>query len=159
MKTKIDLDCFFDGTLGYDLRSVEKYKKNLDKCQEASEKLILEIKEKSNEAINSFSFEYQNKIKLQKNIAAEKRNKLVIGLGGSSAGAKAISAYLEKGINFFDNYDLRYLKIFFNTNNLKDFLIYVVSKSGNTFETMAILNLTYQHLAKISGVEEILTIC
>ena len=44
MNTSINLDCFFDGTLGYDFRSSEKYKKNLDKCQKASEKLILEVK-------------------------------------------------------------------------------------------------------------------
>ena len=44
MTISIDLNCFFDGTLGYDLRSTEEYKKNLNKCQKASEKLILEVK-------------------------------------------------------------------------------------------------------------------
>ena len=73
MTISIDLNCFFDGTLGYDLRSTEEYKKNLDKCQKASEKLILEIKEKSNEIIGSFSLEYQNKIKLQKQKIVEKK--------------------------------------------------------------------------------------
>jgi glucose-6-phosphate isomerase len=155
MTISIDLNCFFDSTLGYDLRSTEEYKKNLDKCQKASEKLILEIKEKSNEIISSFSLEYQNKIKLQKQKIVEKKNKLVIGLGGSSAGAKAISSYLDKGIYFFDNYDPKYISNFFKNYNLKDFTIYIISKSGNTFETMAMLNLIYQSLIEILSPEEI----
>ena len=112
MKIDIDLNCFFDGTLGYDLRSVNEYKKNLDLCQEASEKIIAETKNKSNEIINSFSRNYQEKIKLQKLKISEKKNKLVIGLGGSSAGAKAVNAYLEEGIYFFDNYDPGHLSNF-----------------------------------------------
>jgi glucose-6-phosphate isomerase len=155
MKIDIDLNCFFDGTLGYDLRSVNEYKKNLDLCQEASEKIIAETKNKSNEIINSFSRNYQEKIKLQKLEISEKKNKLVIGLGGSSAGAKAVNAYLEEGIYFFDNYDPGHLSNFFKNYNLKDFTIYIISKSGTTFETMAMLNLTYQHLIKILTKEEI----
>jgi glucose-6-phosphate isomerase len=155
MNTSVDLNFFFDGSLGYDLRSKEEYKKNLNKCQVASEKLIFEIKEKSNEIINSFSNDYQKKIKSQKAKIVEKKNKLVIGLGGSSAGAKALSSYLDKGIYFFDNYDPKHISNFFKNYNLKDFVIYVISKSGNTFETMAMLNLTYQHLVKISNAEEI----
>jgi glucose-6-phosphate isomerase len=155
MNTSVDLNFFFDGSLGYDLRSKEEYKKNLNKCQVASEKLIFEIKEKSNEIINSFSNDYQKKIKSQKAKIVEKKNKLVIGLGGSSAGAKALSSYLDTGIYFFDNYDPKYISNFFKNYNLKDFVIYVISKSGNTFETMAMLNLTYQHLVKISNAEEI----
>ena len=73
MKIDIDLNCFFDGTLGYDLRSVNEYKKNLDLCQEASEKIIAETKNKSNEIINSFSRNYQEKIKLQKLKISEKK--------------------------------------------------------------------------------------
>ena len=73
MNTSIDLNCFFDGTLGHDLKSSKEYKKNLDKCQIASEKLILEIKEKSNEAINSFGYDYQAKIKLKKDKIVEKK--------------------------------------------------------------------------------------
>tara|TARA_B110000503_G_scaffold2294_1_gene3021 strand:- start:1083 stop:2321 length:1239 start_codon:yes stop_codon:yes gene_type:complete len=155
MNISIDLNSFFDGSLGYDLRSTDLYKKNIDKCQEASEKLTLEIKDKSNEIINSFGHNYQSNTKLLKNKIVENNNKLVIGLGGSSAGSKAISMYLKKNIYFFDNYDLRYISHFFSNYNLNDFTIYIVSKSGNTFETLAMLNLTYQHLLKISTKEEI----
>ena len=86
MNISIDLNSFFDGSLGYDLRSTDLYKKNIDKCQEASEKLTLEIKDKSNEIINSFGHNYQSNTKLLKNKIVENNNKLVIGLGGSSAG-------------------------------------------------------------------------
>ena len=73
MNTSVDLNFFFDGSLGYDLRSKEEYKKNLNKCQVASEKLIFEIKKKSNEIINSFSNDYQKKIKSQKAKIVEKK--------------------------------------------------------------------------------------
>jgi hypothetical protein len=73
MITSIDLNYFFDGNPEYDLRSTEEYKKNLNKCQVASEKLIFEIKEKSNEIINSFGNDYQNKIKSQKAKIVEKK--------------------------------------------------------------------------------------
>jgi len=67
-------------------------------------------------------------------------------LGGSSAGAKAINGYLGYDFYFFDNYDPRYLSNFLQQNDLSDFTIYVISKSGNTFETLALFNLVYQHL-------------
>ncbi len=59
-----------------------------------------------------------------------------MGLGGSSAGAKALSMYLGNSIYFFDNYDLRYIDDFFKKHDLKEFQIYIISKSGNTFETL-----------------------
>ena len=153
MNVGIDLDFFFDGTLGYNIKTTENYKKNLEKCQQASEALIAEIKNKSNEILNSFSFDYQNKIKTIREKIVKKKNTLVVGLGGSSAGAKALSMYLGNSIYFFDNYDLRYIDDFFKKHDLKEFQIYIISKSGNTFETLAMLNLIYQHLLSISNKE------
>ena len=49
MSFKINLDSLFDGSLGFDLRDREEYKIRLETCHKASEKLILEIKNKSNE--------------------------------------------------------------------------------------------------------------
>jgi len=155
MNLSIDLSCFFDGSLGYDLKSTEDYKKNLEICNLASEKLILEIKNKNNEIVNSFSWDYQNHTKIERDKIIKKKNQLVIGIGGSSAGAKAISMYLGNNVFFFDNYDPLYISKFFQNSNVKNFTIYVISKSGNTFETLAMLNLTYQHLLKISNKADI----
>ncbi len=89
------------------------YKQNLEKCIKClCSKLLLEINNKSNEIINSFDINYQKKIRsLKKEKLNVKKNILVIGMGGSSAGAKAINSFINcKVIFFFDNYDLRLFK-------------------------------------------------
>ena len=155
MNIKFDLDIFFDGTLGYDLKKKKEFKKNLEKCIVAGDKLNLEIEKKNNPIINSFNLSYQNQIILEKKKIKNKSNKLIIGLGGSSAGAKAISNYLGYNFYFFDNFDPEYIYNFLQNNELSTFNIYVISKSGNTFETLAIFNLVYQHLLKKNKIFEI----
>ena len=155
MNISYDLSCLFDGSLGYDLKKKDEYKKNLEKCIFASEKLSSEVEQKTNSIISSFELNYQKQIQIQKNKIKKKKNKLIIGLGGSSAGAKAINGYLGDDFYFFDNYDPRYLSNFLQHNDLSDFIIYVISKSGNTFETLALFNLVYQHLLQKNKSQEI----
>ena len=155
MNISFDLSCFYDGSLGYDLRTKKEYKKNLEKCIVAGEKLNLEVEKKTNSIIDSFEQSYQDKIKLEKKIIHNKKNKLIIGLGGSSAGAKAINQYLDYNFYFFDNYDPEYIYNFLQLHDLNEFNIYVISKSGNTFEALAIFNLVYQHLIKNNKIKEI----
>ena len=155
MNISFDLSCLFDGSLGYDLKKKDEYKKNLEKCIFASEKLTSEVEQKTNSIINSFELNYQKQIQIQKDKIKKKKNKLIIGLGGSSAGAKAINGYLGHDFYFFDNYDPRYLSNFLQQNDLSDFTIYVISKSGNTFETLALFNLVYQHLLQKNNSQEI----
>ena len=47
MNIKFNLDVFFDGTLGYDLKKKKEFKKNLQKCIIAGDKLNLEIEKKN----------------------------------------------------------------------------------------------------------------
>ena len=155
MNISFDLSCFFDGSLGYDLKKKTEYKKNLEKCILAGEKLNQEIEKKTNSIINSFLLSYQDKIKIKKEKISNKKNKLIIGLGGSSAGAKAISTYVGHNLYFFDNFDPQYIFHFLQHHDLIDFNIYIISKSGNTFETLAIWNLVYQHLVEKNLVKEI----
>ena len=155
MSLDINLEYFFDGSMGYNLKSTEEYKKNIELCSNASEKVSKEIKEQSNEIFNSFTFSYQNSTKLIRDKIIKKKYQLVVGMGGSSAGAKAINMRIEGNIFFLDNYDPTYLQNFFKDYNIKDFTIYVISKSGSTFETLAICNLIFQHLLTISTIEEI----
>ena len=156
MRLDINLESFVDGSMGYNLKSTEEYKKNIDLCSVASEKVSKEIKEQSNEIFNSFTFSYQNSTKLIRDKIIKKKYQLVVGMGGSSAGAKAINMRIEGNVFFLDNYDPTYLQNFFKDYNLKDFTIYVISKSGSTFETLAMCNLIFQHLLKISTIEEII---
>ena len=156
MSLDINLEYFFDGSMGYNLKSTEEYKKNIELCSNASEKVSKEIKEQSNEIFNSFTFSYQNSTKLIRDKIIKKKYQLVVGMGGSSAGAKAINMRIEGNIFFLDNYDPTYLQNFFKDYNIKDFTIYVISKSGSTFETLAMCNLIFQHLLTISTIEEII---
>ena len=156
MSLDINLEYFFDGSMGYNLKSTGEYKKNIELCSNASEKVSKEIKEQSNEIFNSFTFGYQNSTKLIRDKIIKKKYQLVVGMGGSSAGAKAINMRIEGNVFFLDNYDPTYLQNFFKDYNIKDFTIYVISKSGSTFETLAICNLIFQHLLKISTIEEII---
>ena len=156
MSLDINLEYFFDGSMGYNLKSTEEYKKNIELCSNASEKVSKEIKEQSNEIFNSFTFGYQNSTKLIRDKIIKKKYQLVVGMGGSSAGAKAINMRIEGNVFFLDNYDPTYLQNFFKDYNIKDFTIYVISKSGSTFETLAMCNLIFQHLLKMSTIEEII---
>ena len=156
MSLDINLEYFFDGSMGYNLKSTEEYKKNIELCSNASEKVSKEIKEQSNEIFNSFTFSYQNSTKLIRDKIIKKKYQLVVGMGGSSAGAKAINMRIEGNVFFLDNYDPTYLQNLFKDYNIKDFTIYVISKSGSTFETLAMCNLIFQHLLTISTIEEII---
>ena len=156
MSLNINLEYFFDGSMGYNLKSTEEYKKSIDLCNKASEKISKEIKEQSNEIFNSFTLSYQNSTKLIRDKIIKKKYQLVIGMGGSSAGAKAINMRIEGNVFFLDNYDPTYLQNFLKDYNIKDFTIYIISKSGSTFETLAMCNLIFQHLLKISTIEEII---
>ncbi len=66
---------------------------------------------------------------------------LIIGMGGSILGAKAIYDFLKhktkKNFIFIDNLDEDYLKSIKKNNNLSKSLFIIISKSGNTTETIS----------------------
>ncbi len=66
---------------------------------------------------------------------------LIIGMGGSILGAKAIYNFLKhktkKNFIFVDNLDENYLKSIKKNNNLSKSLFIIISKSGNTIETIS----------------------
>ena len=65
----------------------------------------------------------------------------IIGMGGSILGAKAIYDFLKhkikKNFIFIDNLDENYLKSIKKNNNLSKSLFIIISKSGNTIETIS----------------------
>lgn len=66
---------------------------------------------------------------------------LIIGMGGSILGAKAIYYFMKhrikKNFIFIDNLDENYLKEIKKNNNLSKSLFIIISKSGNTVETIS----------------------
>ena len=94
-----------------------------------------------NQIIQSLDKSYKNNFK-KKNLSQYKRNSYfrLIGMGGSSLGAQAIYSFLKKKIKknfvFIDNISsLPYEKTKKNITNL------VISKSGNTIETIVNSNI------------------
>jgi len=137
-----DNSFFFNKKNGFDFKNNKNFKKNLLIAKKISKHLFDEFSNGKNEVLQSFSSSYQKKIrKIKKNTLFNKKKKVVIGLGGSSSGAKALSFFIKDEIIYFDNLDYDYFKNFFSKNNIKDYFFYVISKSGDTFETLALLNL------------------
>ena len=104
--------------------------------------LSLLIHQKNNEVINSLklNYKYSYSKKFLNNLK-KKYNKIrLIGMGGSILGTKAIFNFLDlkskKKLYFFDNLNPK-------INNYKDqkFLNLIISKSGNTLETIANSNI------------------
>ena len=104
-------------------------------------RFINEFLRNKSELISSFGKGYKNKYNFHKLVGKHnKQNVRIFGIGGSSLGAKAIYFFLKKKIKknfyFIDNLgeDISFKK---NEN----FLDLIVSKSGNTLETIVNLNL------------------
>lgn len=133
---------FFYNSKSLNLKNNHCYEVNLKKSFDIASKLKKEYENGNNEILNSFSSEYQKKIRiLKKKINIQNKKKVIIGIGGSSSGAKAISHFIGDDIIYFDNLDYSYLKNFLDNENLDKYFFFVISKSGDTFETLAILNL------------------
>ena len=82
----------------------------------------------------NFKIRDLEKFKKYKNIA-------IIGMGGSILGSNAIFKFLEnkikKNLFFFDNIDYEKVLDFKKKINKKSVLFIVISKSGNTIETIS----------------------
>ena len=143
---------FFFDKKGLNLDKNIKYKKNIELAISSSDKILKELHEGSNEVLESFTENYQKKIRsITKKISYQNKKKIVIGLGGSSSGAKALSFYINNEIIFFDNLDYSYFKNFFLQNKISDYFFFIISKSGDTFETLALLNLLILESNKIKN--------
>ena len=82
---------------------------------------------------NNFNF---NKIKKFKKF----KTVVIIGMGGSILGSKALYSFLKhkikKNFIFIDNLDFKLLKSVDTKKNPSKFLFIIISKSGNTTETI-----------------------
>lgn len=80
----------------------------------------------------------------------------IIGMGGSILGTKAIYFFLQKKIKkeflFFDNLDEIKVKSLNNEKGKNNILFIIVSKSGNTIETLSILSIIKTNLKNSKNV-------
>lgn len=139
-----DNSFFFNESL-LNFNSDETFKKKLELSNHKANELKTEFKNGDNEILKSLTSTYQEKIRnIKETIQNKNKKKAVIGLGGSSSGAKALSFFLEDDVVYFDNLDFGYFKNFFKINKIEDYIFFIISKSGDTFETLALLNLLVQ---------------
>ena len=103
---------------------------------------VLQEIEEPNKTLNvlnrNFSFNFKTKdikkFRKFKTIA-------IIGMGGSILGAEAMYNFLEKKIKkkvyFFNDLNFKKITDFKKVENLNETLIFIISKSGNTIETLS----------------------
>jgi len=131
----------------------KNYNQNIKKVKKIFNTIKLEIKNMEIPLLSSFEKDYKfdftsstiKKFSIYKNI-------VVIGMGGSILGTKSIYSFLKKKIKkkvfFFDNLDPLLKVEFSKIKNLKNSCFIVVSKSGNTLETITNLNILPPKLLK-----------
>ena len=75
------------------------------------------------------------------------KNIIIIGMGGSILGSKTIYSFfksrIKKKVFFFDNLDANLHSQFNKIKNLKNSCFIVISKSGNTLETIVNLSIVF----------------
>ena len=118
--------------------TLKKTSKNFDKVFKNFENEINNIKKTQNILSKDYryniNFKNLNKFKNYQKI-------VLIGMGGSILGSEAIKNFLQKKIKkkvyFFNNLDLGVILKLKKKENLNKILFLVISKSGNTIETLS----------------------
>jgi glucose-6-phosphate isomerase len=118
---------------------------SLQKLREEFHKIISEINtdiENPKKTLHMLSNKFKFNFKI-KDLQKFKKYKTIalIGMGGSVLGVEAINNFLEKKIKkriyFFDDLNESKIKNFKKKENLNKVLFFVISKSGNTVETLS----------------------
>ncbi len=124
------------------------YKNNLRTCSEIFKNLF-NIKE--NFFFNTLSEQYQKNLFLKKIILKKKlhKNILIVGMGGSVLGTKMLSSFfgLDKNYYFLDSLNNSAVNDLIR-KDLSKFSIFIISKSGQTLETLTNCNIILNNFNK-----------
>jgi glucose-6-phosphate isomerase len=124
------------------------YKNNLRKCSEIF-KNSFNIKE--NFFFNTLSEQYQKNLFLKKIILKKKlhKNILIVGMGGSVLGTKMLSSFfgLDNNYYFLDSLNNSAVNDLIR-KDLSKFSIFIISKSGQTLETLTNCNIILNNFNK-----------
>ena len=121
--------------------NLSKYNKNLKKTKKVFSSFIVDLKNNQIPLLKSYekNYEFDFSATTVKKFS-KYRNIVVIGMGGSILGTKSIYSFLKKRIKkevfFFDNLDLNLSLEYKKIKNLKNSCFIIVSKSGDTLETI-----------------------
>ena len=128
-----------------------KYYNNLIKTKKVFNSLELDFNNSEIPLLETYdkSYKFDFSKKTIKRFSKYK-NIVVIGMGGSILGTKSIYSFLRKKIKknffFFDNLDSNLHLEFKKIKNIKNSCFIVVSKSGNTLETITNLNIIFSRI-------------
>lgn len=135
------------------VKNKKLHKENLFLIKEIN-KIFKELKKIKNTFFSlSNNFRLSNKFK---DLRKFKKFKTVaiFGMGGSILGAKAIYSFLgkkDKQFFFYDNLDQYKISKTQKKNNLKNALFVIISKSGNTLETLVNINFLKKNIINKSN--------
>jgi len=123
----------------------KKYKSNINKTKKNLNELLLDLKNNKIPLLKSFEKDY--KFNFSKKIIkkfSRYKNIIIIGMGGSILGSKSIYSFfkhkIKKNVFFFDNLDPHLNSKYQKIKNINNSCFVVISKSGNTLETIANLS-------------------
>ena len=121
--------------------NLNKFNKNLKKTKKVFDSFLVDLKNNQIPFLASYEKNYEFDFSTTMvNRFSKYKNIIVIGMGGSILGTKSIYSFLKKKIQkevfFFDNLDLNLILKYKKIKNLKNSCFIVVSKSGNTLETI-----------------------
>jgi glucose-6-phosphate isomerase len=132
-----------------------KYKKNSLVIRNFLKKLKTNI-DKNEDAFYTLSKNYKFYFS-KKKLAKYKKFKtiIIIGMGGSILGAKAIYSFMQhkikKNFIFFDNLEEKKIHNIIKNKKIEKPLFLIISKSGNTIETLINLNLLNNYKSNASN--------
>jgi len=122
--------------------NLSKYNQNLKKTKKIFNSFLLDLRNDQIPFLTSYekNYEFDFSTSTVKKFSKYK-NIIIIGMGGSILGTKSIYSFLKtkvkKEVFFFDNLDENLYLQFNKINILKNSCFIIVSKSGNTLETIA----------------------
>ena len=128
--------------------NLKEHNKNIAKTKKVFKSFLLDFKENKIPLLNSYEKNYEftfSDSKVEK--FSKYKNIIIIGMGGSILGTKTLYSFfkdkIKKKIFFFDNLDVSLHHEFKKIRNLQNSCFIVVSKSGNTLETITNLGIIF----------------
>ena len=116
----------------------------IENLKDKTEEIHKRIQEEKNFKIGFFSLINQNLDLIKSKIKSFKekyRNMIVLGIGGSSLGAKAVYSAIKnnspRNLYFLDNIDPDFFYNFLKDLNINESCFAIISKSGSTTETIS----------------------
>ena len=128
--------------------NLRQYNKNLKKTKKIYNSFLTDLKNSKMPLFESYKKDYKFDFSTSTIKKFSKYNNIIIiGMGGSILGTKSIYSFLKEKIKkevfFFDNLDVNLHLQFNKIKILKNSCFIIVSKSGNTLETITNLGIVF----------------